>query len=511
MQSRISSSTSFLKWLAALIPPISLALLSACGGGSSSTSTQPPPGNPINNVCNSGTFSGSPASSTPNTYFGMHIHDIAQGTPPVPWPSTISLPGTSDTVQFGGLRLWDSGTGWAEMNTAAGTCDFSHMDDWVSEAQSNNADILYNLGRTPNWASSDPSDSSCAYADDVGGNGQCWPPTDLNSDGSGADSIWIGWVTSVVSRYKGQIKYYEIWNEWNISLFWKGTPQQLVRMTQDARCVIEGPPAAGGSCNSDSTFPNGTGLDPNARIITPSPVGSQSNLNAAETNMATYLGAQAGGMGPASFVDVIGFHCYVSTQTVGDYPIPEQVLTVIDDLNSILPNFPVQGDPVFCTEGGYGQVNLEGFTDPDLQAGFLARFYLLQASTNVSRVYWYAWDQTSTDTGALWSSTTGPTEAATAYAEVYRWITGATPSACTQNGNVWSCVLTRSGGYQALAVWDGDTGSSCYTSGAPTCTTFSIPGQYTLYRDLSGNETAVPGATIGISAKPILLETSALP
>lgn len=61
-------------------------------------------------------------------------------------------------------------------------------------------------------------------------------------------------------------------------------------------------------------------------------------------------------------------------------------------------------------------------------------------------------------------------------------------------------------------VWDNPSntagndvgGSSCYTAGAPACSTFTIPSQYAIYRDLSGNETAVPGPTIALSAEPIV-------
>lgn len=488
---------------AQLLPLIALAALAACSSGSSSSTVEPPPPVTTDYFCNPGTFSSSPAGGAqPNTFFGMHIHSTE---PTTPWPDT-QVP----TVQFGGLRLWDSGTGWSEINTSVGSCSFSHMDSWLTEAQANNVDVLYDLARTPTWASSDGTDGTCAYANISGGNGQCWPPTDLNDDGSGADAIWIGWVTSVVTRYKGQIKYYEIWNEWNINTFWKGTVPQLVRMTQDARCVIEGPPVGG--CNSDSTFKHGTGLDPGAQIVTPAPVGggtSQTALAAAATNMNTFLNqTQAGNMGPGNFVDIIGFHCYVSTQTVGPpYPVPENV-PIVDNAVAAVPG--VQGKPLFCTEGGWGDASPEGFTDLDLQAAFLARYYLLQTSSPVQRVYWYAWDTTPTDI-ALWSPN-DPTPAAIAYGEVYKWITGATVSACSPtSGTVYTCTFTRPNGYTALAVWDSNTGEGCYAGGTPTCSTFTIPSQYKLYRDLSGNETDVPGSSISLSAKPILLETSALP
>jgi hypothetical protein len=430
----------------------------------------------------------------------MHIHSLAPGTP---WPDSV-VP----SVQFGALRLWDSGVGWSEINTAAGTYNFTHMDSWLSEAQANNVEMLYNLGRTPTWASSNPNDSTCNYSTEGGGNGQCWPPNDLNSDGSGADAIWISWVTAVATHYKGQIKYYEIWNEWNIQPSWSGTTAQLVRMTQDARCVVEGPPA-GSQCNPNSNF-SATAIDPSARIVTPAPVGggtSASALNAAAKNMNIFLNqSQAGGVGPGSFVDVIGFHCYVSTQTVGDFPIPENVTTVDNNVAGVQG---VQGKPLFCTEGGWGDAAIEGFLDPDLQAAFLARYYLLQTSTTVARVYWYAWDDTANDI-ALWGPT-DTTPAAIAYGEMYKWINGATPgAACSANGTVYSCAYTRTG-YQALAVWDSNPASSCYQAGTPTCSTFTIPSQYKLYRDLSGNETSVPGSTIPLSAKPILLESVALP
>ena len=469
--------------LASLIYMAALAGLAACGGGSSAVQAPPPP--PVTRA---------------NTYFGMHIHSLAPGTP---WPDAV-VP----SVQFGGLRLWDSGVGWSQINTAASVYDFTHMDSWLSEAKTNNVDVLYDLGRTPMWASSMPNDSTCNYSTLGGGNGQCWPPSDLNPDGSGTDAIWISWVTAVASRYKGQIKYYEIWNEWNIQASWSGTTSQLVRMTQDARCVVEGPPA-GSSCNPNSTFPNGTALDPSAQIVTPAPVGggtSQSALAAAAKNLNIFLTSQAGNVGPGDFVDVIGFHCYVSTQTVGDFPLPENVTTVNDSVAAV-PG--VQGKPLFCTEGGWGNAAIEGFTDPDLQAAFLARYYLLQTSTTVARVYFYAWDTTPTDI-ALWSPT-DTTPAAIAYGEVYKWINGATPSsACSSNGTVYTCGYTR-GSYQALAVWDSNSNSTCYQAGTPTCSTFAIPSQYKLYRDLSGNEISVPGSAIPLSAKPILLETAALP
>src|SRR5258708_14422074 len=54
-------------------------------------------------------------------------------------------------------------------------------------------------------------------------------------DGSGTNQHWIDWVTAVVTRYKGKISYYEIWNEPNNTAMWQGTNAQLVRLAGDAR------------------------------------------------------------------------------------------------------------------------------------------------------------------------------------------------------------------------------------------------------------------------------------
>jgi hypothetical protein len=493
-----------LKLLMLLLPLVALAVLVACGGASSSGNFRGGGGSHATCVQTPAVTVGASTKKGVGLQGSATFMDLHLGTTNLPWP----------TVPFGGLRLWDSRTGWAEINTAKGTYDWSNLDNFAADAQAHNVDLLYNLARTPHWASSSPNDSTCAYASIGGGNGQCWAPIDLNSDGSGTDQTWIDWVTAVSTRYKGRIKYYEIWNEWNVELFWRGTPQQLVRMEQDARCVVKGPPA-GKACNSNSSFPSGTGLDPNASIVTPAPVSAHTHLDSVASNLSTYFQTQVGGNAGGAFADVIGFHAYVGTlPDSGLCPTPEDVNTVVDDLNNTVASFPAQqGKPWFNTEGGWSKADEEGFLDPDRQAAFLARYFLLQRSLGVERVYWYRWDSPSDV--SLWITPSGPiSEAGTAYGEVSRWIVGATLSgACTPNQAVWSCKLTRSSpsGYQALAVWD--TSQDCL-AGKCTTSNFAIPAgaTYTEYRDVAGNVTNIGGvATVPIGAKPILLETAPLP
>ena len=451
-------------------------------------------------------------------YFGMHLNSIQ-----APWPF-YDVNGSQQSLPFGAQRLWAAGVSWAQVQPTQGVVpDWTLMYQWLAKPAQNDAsvDFLYNLARTPSWASQFPTDSTCSD-----GPGECDPPLDLNTDGSGADDYWIAWVTSVAQMSAAQkasgqpgISYYEIWNEWNTGAYWNqtnGTTAQLVRMEQDARCVVEGPPS-GMLCNPNSKFPSFTALDPTAKIVSPSPVGGalDNMLGEVADSLSTYFSTKVNGYAGGSFSDDIGFHGYVGTATSANTntvpcPTAENVNIVIADLNNTLAAFPAMaGKPLFNTEAGWSEATAEGFTDPDRQAAFLPRYLLLQESANISRVYWFAWD--SKNAASLYNDVSGDaTAAATAYGEVNQWTQGATVSqACTAKGTVWTCGFTRSGGYSALAVWD--AGQDCTTTSCPTPTAFPAAG-YLDYRDVAGNVTQLSGASsVQIGAQPILLETAALP
>ena len=507
---------------------VSLAMIvamAACGGSSSSTSSSgggnPPPSGDCTQPAPVTAASTGKAPVNPGV---VTFTDLHMGSSNLPWPAGPN----GQPVPFGGLRLWDTGTGWAQINTAEKVFDFSSIDAFAMVAQTNNVDLLYNLARTPTWASSNPTDSTCSYDTSTqGGPGQCDPPVDLNSDGSGTDADWIAWITALAQHNAtspyAHIKYYEIWNEWNIQLFWNpstGTIPELVRMEQDARCVVEGPPP-GKQCNPNSTFPSGTGLDPEAQIVSPSPVGagsSSTTLNAVASNLTNYYNATVNGYPGGSFADNVGFHGYVgtpSTTTPIYCPIPENVTIVLGNLYNAVNGTSLSGKPWFDTESGWSKAESEEFIDPDRQDAFLPRYMLLQWSMGVDRMYWYRWDETQEYGGALWNATTGPIEAVTAWQEVSKWMVGASMNSCaplvtSSTQDVWACSITRPSGYQALAVWD--AAQDCL-NGSCTTSTFNIPNNvtYTEYRDIAGNESSVTGSTIAVGAKPILLETGPLP
>jgi hypothetical protein len=160
-----------------------------------------------------------------------------------------------------------------------------------------------------------------------------------------------------------------------------------------------------------------------------------------------------------------------------------------------------QSKPIFDTEGSWGVFSK--MTDPDQQAAFVARHFLLQVAQQVNRFYFFGWDYDNT--GDLYNSSTGKLNSAgVAYEQIYQWTLGAIPTApCAYNGTVWTCSFTRSNGYQALAVWNP---SETCTNGLCTTKEFTLPIGYIQYRTISGNLTAITGAQLPVGIKPILLE-----
>ena len=427
------------------------------------------------------------ANGIPASFFNLHVN-----LPNTPWPS----------APLAGNRLWDAGVSWSLINTANGVYDWTLLDERLADAKAHGVDILYDLARTPVWAQCGPSTASpciqtsgCAYASESwgGGPGQCYWPADLNSDGTGTNQHWKDWVTAIathsVNSTGAHTRYYEIWNEPNQGAFFRGTVAQLVRMTQDAACILKG---IGSGCTT-------AGIDPSALIVTPAPtLGGM----AIDSWMGDFMAAGGGGV-----VDVIAFHGYNGTN-------PEKIVDVMNRLETgSLATYNQTSKPVFDTEFSWGEN--ASFPDLDQQVGFVARSLLLHWSSGVDRVYWYSWDVSA----IMWSLTSisgcsvpdssgsGYTcRTAVAFEQLQDWMVGAAGgSGCSATGTVWTCTFTRAGGYQALAVWDS---SQTCSNGSCTTSKFTVPNDVTYlhYRDLAGTVKTIAGSTVPIGYKPILLE-----
>jgi len=406
--------------------------------------------------------------STPPTFFGLQMNSgtVAQQ----PWPS----------VAFRSMRLWDGAVHWADINTANGVYDWTLLDKWLADAQSNNAKILYTFGEVPTWASSNPTDSTCAV-----NLGSCDPPRDLNADGSGPDQYWKDFVTALVTHNTnsttGHITKWEIWNEGlGNPRRWTGTIAQLLRMASDASAIIKA-------------------ANPTAGVLNPS---FAPQLRDSRALLDSYLAAGGG-----KFADEIALHGYVATQ--GTPGQPEDLLRYMSLSRIILAKYGQSYKPLWDTEASWGDTSNNGFTDPDLQAAFLARFYLVHRSLGIARFYWYQWNNKLS--GALWIPDPNDQrlpgtllKPGIAYAQLYDWLVGAQMSSgCTEQGTVWTCTLSRPGGYRAQAIWD--TAESCKQGSCDTID-YAVDAKYIQYRTLDGATIPITNSEVPIGIKPILIE-----
>jgi hypothetical protein len=366
--------------------------------------------------------------------------DTLTGTP---WPA----------VGVGQLRLWDSHANWTYLNPAKGVFDWTTLDAWLDLAATHQVDVLYTFGVTPAWAASNPT-QPCPYHA-----GACSPPANL------AD--WDAFVRALVIHSNGRIRYWELWNEPNLTEYWTGNVQLLSQMAQRAYAIIKS-------------------IDPNAVILTPAATAVHGDIGGWLTQ---YFSAGGG-----SSADVVAFHGYLP----GSAPAPEQLKGVVASINAAMAASGQSDKPIWDTEASWGTA--VQLPDLDAQTAFLARSYILHWSFGVQRFYWYAWN--SPLWGSLWSTTSAQIlKPGIAYGEVYKWMVGATlASPCTAAGDqTWTCQVSRPGGYRAEIVWNAATGSG---SSQP----FTVDSQFSQYRDLDGKITPISGTTVPVGAKPILLE-----
>ena len=268
------------------------------------------------------------------------------------WPGTD---GQGQIATLGDLRLWDDNVKWGQINTAHNTFDWTLLDNWIAMAQSQNLDVIYTFGDTPQYDGTIPNlPVKCVMPSAYG----CSAPNDVNTDGTGTDAEFSAFVTALVTRYKGEIAYYELWNEPDCTCYFAGTQAQMVRMGKDAAAIIRS-------------------LDPAAKILSPSGHG---------WTMTTWFAGYIAAGGAATF-DIVSMHLRGIT---GSNIQPESFLTMYSDVTAQLAKNKLNKLPIWDTE--YGIRATDGLSDPDELAGYVARSVALRAGIGLPRQYIYAWD-----------------------------------------------------------------------------------------------------------------------
>jgi len=363
------------------------------------------------------------------------------------------------SVNYRTGRSWNyqRNISWKDINTSNGVYDWTNLDAWVAKYAGE--DLIYTIGKTPQWAS--------LYSSSPSG---CSPPSSL--------TYWDKYLTAIATRYP-QIKYWEIWNEPNDYHGWCGATTgsngpipTLATMSQHANSIIKA-------------------INPSAVILSPPcdswyPGGAENGA----TWMTTFL-AEGG------VFDIFAFHGYTRSSGMAEDEVP-----IVASIRSVMAAASISR-PIWDTEAGW-YTGAQPVLPTARQPGFLAKMYIIQQSLGVARFLWYQYSD-APQWGQMWNSSTGENANVTAYNAVYNWLTGATLSGlCTLNiDSVETCNYTRPRGYSAQAVWETNSTRSTYT--------YSYPPGMTQYIDVTGAVHSLSGGTVTIGDAPILLENGNIP
>ena len=411
----------------------------------------------------------SPVSATANAgitilpdYFGMHLQCVV-----TPCANNIRYPYPSN-LGFTTLRLWDTDS-WNTLEPKRGVFEWNDLDSLVRQATAHGVtSFLFVLGAVPAWASTNPK-GNCGTSPP----GQCYPP-----DLPALDEF----RTAFVRRECGVVKYYEAWNEPNLTSFWGGSNTQLLTIVQHLHSIAKDPANCG--CTGGVCSPGG-GANPN-KLLTPS--ANTIHSSAARRWLQDWF-AVLDKSHPLA--DIVSFHGYESE--------PEEIAKDVAWLRSQADAHGLRDAEMWDTEDSWGKQ--QSFTE-DQEAGWLMRSHITHAASGVSRYYWYAFGSCSWGTlygascGSEQEQQSGMRKAGIAYRTVSRWLTGATLAHCVRDKDeTWSCYLRRTEVYKAVVMWNPGGSRQAKPPDA----------DFVSYRDWQDTRHAL-GKTIIVSPTPILLE-----
>lgn len=384
--------------------------------------------------------------------------------PLIKWPTSTATP----TV----VRMLSSGTNWAEIETSSGVYSWTKLDGYLDGLAANaiagspplSADEV--IIAVPCWNVT----GTCPVTNNDGGN---QAPNDLTATGS---PTFNAFVTAFVNHCSvagncvaNLIKYYEMWNEPNLSYSWAGTELQLEQMIAPAAQII--------AANV-----------PNAIIMTPSFSGSGACPGATcYTSWATTWLAYENTVGP--FSSVVLMHEYIGTTTPESHGQFSAFATAVHGVagwsNALLAN----DETNWAASNGFKCV---GYSSADC-IGQIVRWQILHDSNGFAGLWWFSWN------GSIGN---GPVGYATAYYQAQLYLTGGHfTGAASGSGSppTWTAPFVEGNGKTALWVW----------TTSESGTTYTVPSGYTNYRDISGGSTpVVAGNSIAITVQPIMLEQS---
>ena len=232
---------------------------------------------------------------------------------------------------------------WNRIEPRNNYYDWAKFDQAVEITQARNVDLIGKLVYTARWASSAPAGTANA---DI----PYYPPASMTE--------YEEYIRAVVGRYKDRVDVWEVWNEPNLALYWKPTPNAAAytKLLKVAYTAIKD-------------------LDPSAKVI----LGGVAGFN--EPYMAALAAA-----GAHNYYDALGIHTYVAGA-------PEAGITDtwLNAAQAYLARVS-PGKEIWITEVGWsacGTTCTGGVTEAE-QADYLARAYLYYVARGIRNVAWFS-------------------------------------------------------------------------------------------------------------------------
>lgn len=378
-------------------------------------------------------------------FFGMHLY---RGIDAEEWP----------TVPFQTWRLHDAGTRWDELQPERDRWEFDNLDTLITLAEQQSVDTVLVLGQTPAWASARPDDPS-PYDQ----SGLPAEPANLED--------WRAYVRTVATRYRGQIDYYELWNEANFRWFYTGDIPTMVELAAVAYREIKE-------------------IDPQAQVLSPSVIAGDYDVleQPGDEWLAEYFAA-----GGDRYTDIVAAHFYLPR----DLP-PEWMVPQIEAVQQVMAASSQSDKPLWNTETGFGRADMYPI-DGDRAVGYVGRSHLVQWAAGVDRFQWYAW-QNFNFVGLRMTEEDGRmTAAAEAFGKIQEWLLDARMGLCQiASDRTRTCPIARDNGDRGWILWN------------PNQTVHvSIPNwlQATHVRQLTGEHIDIhTGSVVSVGEVPVLVE-----
>jgi hypothetical protein len=326
----------------------------------------------------------------------------------------------------GSLRLWDTGTKWADLEPTEGHWSWRRLDTIVKRAHANHTQVTLVLGLSPDYAAASPTDSP-----------------DLKK--------YRTYLRTVMTRYSRArwgyrgIAAYQVWNEANIATFWTGTVGEIAQLTKAAYDVRNQ-------------------VDRGALIVAPAMV---TRLKYEQKGISRFYRATVPSTGKPvwRYVDAISLNLYptdrVTTSSGRTRPAtPEDAIALLNTVRGRLARAHVPASiPIWNTEINYGMRTgtMAGRRAATIsnsrQIAYVMRSFLLNAAQGVKRVDWYAYDMGELSGGGTLGNTllTDPhhqaagarTPAGRAFTRVQAWMKGTLVGTATKR----PCITDRRGTY----------------------------------------------------------------